>query len=254
MAEKDILWSASPEQLAEGYIYDEESETYNCLICQASFVRGVIYPIEGVLNEAERAIQQHIVAEHSSMFEYLINMNKRYTGLTDNQQAILKCFWQGLSDQEIVKKLGLGSASTVRNYRFKLREREKQAKIFLSIMSLIEDRAKRDDGQEFVPIHRRATMIDDRYAITEEEREKVLKTFFQADTGELLKFPSREKRKIIVLQKIVADFKEDCTYSEKEVNDVIIRRYSDYVTIRRYLIEYGFMDRSKDGSSYWRTV
>ncbi len=27
--------------------------------------------------------------------------------------------------------------------------------------------------------------------------------------------------------------------------------YHDYVMIRRYLIEYGFLDRHRDGSAYW---
>ena len=27
--------------------------------------------------------------------------------------------------------------------------------------------------------------------------------------------------------------------------------YEDYVHIRRYLIEYGFLDRKADGSAYW---
>jgi hypothetical protein len=27
--------------------------------------------------------------------------------------------------------------------------------------------------------------------------------------------------------------------------------YDDYVTVRRYLIEYGFLDRKDDGSQYW---
>ncbi|WP_236719720.1 DUF2087 domain-containing protein [Neobacillus mesonae] len=27
--------------------------------------------------------------------------------------------------------------------------------------------------------------------------------------------------------------------------------YADFATIRRYLIEYGFMDRSKDCMKYW---
>ena len=40
-------------------------------------------------------------------------------------------------------------------------------------------------------------------------------------------------------------------YSEKEINRVLKRIYEDYVTIRRALIQYGFLDRSKDCSEYW---
>jgi len=34
------------------------------------------------------------------------------------------------------------------------------------------------------------------------------------------------------------------------VNEIIKSLIDDYVTVRRYLIEYGFMDRNKDGSEY----
>jgi len=35
------------------------------------------------------------------------------------------------------------------------------------------------------------------------------------------------------------------------VNEIIKNRYPDFVTIRRYLIEYGFMERKPNGSEYW---
>ncbi|MNW69193.1 hypothetical protein D3C74_481460 [compost metagenome] len=40
-------------------------------------------------------------------------------------------------------------------------------------------------------------------------------------------------------------------YSEKEVNEILRTVDSDYATLRRYLIEYGFIDRKDDGSLYW---
>ena len=40
-------------------------------------------------------------------------------------------------------------------------------------------------------------------------------------------------------------------YGEKEVNQILKMVYEDYVTLRRYLIEYGFLDRKPDGSQYW---
>ena len=38
---------------------------------------------------------------------------------------------------------------------------------------------------------------------------------------------------------------------QKKLNEIIQPIYEDYVQIRRYLIEYGFMDRKEDGSAYW---
>ncbi|MMZ69439.1 hypothetical protein D1872_322810 [compost metagenome] len=40
-------------------------------------------------------------------------------------------------------------------------------------------------------------------------------------------------------------------YTEKEVNGILRTADTDYVTLRRYLIEYGFLDRKDDGSMYW---
>lgn len=37
----------------------------------------------------------------------------------------------------------------------------------------------------------------------------------------------------------------------KEINRVLKRIFEDYATIRRALIEYGFIDRSNDCTKYW---
>jgi hypothetical protein len=55
-----------------------------------------------------------------------------------------------------------------------------------------------------------------------------------------------------VLRKIAQQFKEGRQYSEKEVNRVLMRIYEDHVLLRRYLIEYGFLDRTRDGAIYMR--
>ncbi|KXG74201.1 DUF2087 domain-containing protein [Thermotalea metallivorans] len=246
----EMFWKATVEEIKQGYVYDEKRDAFSCLLCGEVFFRGIIYPFENVLYEAERAAKKHIYDCHGSVFQYLINMNKRYTGLTEHQKELLEHFYQGLSDKEITQVLGSGSTSTIRNHRFKLKEREKQAKVFLAIMGLIEDGVQPEE--KLIPIHKGATMVDERYVITEKERQDILKTYFQGPKGEHLSlFPSKEKRKIVVLQHIIKQFDAHKKYSEKEVNETLKHIYEDYVTIRRYLIEYGFMDRSQDGSLYW---
>lgn len=246
----ELFWSASIDDIKKGYIYDFLSEEYICLICGKSYAKGVIYPDGNILLEAERAIREHILKEHSSTFEFLLNMDRKVTGLSDVQRSMLDYFYMGMGDNDIAAKVG-GSASTIRNHRFTLRQKEKQAKIFIALMELLEEK-KLDKKQAFIPIHRAATMIDDRYAITEEENEKILKLYFPEELGGGLKeFPKKEKRKIIILKHIIKSFDAGRKYTEKEVNSILEEIYSDYVTIRRYLIEYGFMDRERDGSWYW---
>lgn len=95
-------------------------------------------------------------------------------------------------------------------------------------------------------------MIDERFAITEQENEQVLKTYFkEGPDGPLSSFPIKQKRKLIILRHIARLFSPGKRYSEPEVNEILKRIYPDHVTIRRYLIEYGFLDRLVDGSAYW---
>lgn len=55
----------------------------------------------------------------------------------------------------------------------------------------------------------------------------------------------------LALRKIAAVFQDGQTYTEKEVNQMLKGVYEDYATVRRHLIEYGFLDRKRDGSQYW---
>jgi len=69
--------------------------------------------------------------------------------------------------------------------------------------------------------------------------------------GVLKSYPSREKKKIIVLEEIMKKFESSAIYSEKEINEILKAVYDDFATIRRALIEYGFLSRSNDCRSYW---
>ncbi|SET54377.1 transcriptional regulator [Oceanobacillus limi] len=249
MANEAKFWNASIEELTKGYIYDSQLEVFTCLICGEYYRKGIIYPNGEVLYEAKLAMKHHVQEAHQSMFEYLMNMPKKYTGLSDLQKEILTYFKQGLTDKEIARNVDAGSTSTIRTHRFKLREKEKQARVFLAIMELLKQEEYTD---ELISIHKGATMVDERYAITNAEKEKVLATYFkQGVNGPLESFPSKEKRKIIILQQIITNFDTTKKYTELEVNEILKSTFDDFVTLRRYLIEYGFMNRSKDGSSYW---
>lgn len=244
----DLFWNASLEELKNGYVEDEKD--YICLLCGKKIEKGVIYPEGGVLYEARRYIRIHIEQLHGSVFEYLIHLDKKITGLTDHQNSLLRLFYQGKSDTEVQKEMDIGSASTIRNHRFVLKEKERQAKVFLIMMELLKE--KDNHAPAFLNFHQTAKMVDDRYNITQDEREDILKKQFpQGVEGPLKNFSLKEKQKLVVLQEIAKRFQRDRTYSEKEVNQVLIPVYEDYVTVRRYLIEYGFLDRKADGSQYW---
>ncbi|MDI2587364.1 DUF2087 domain-containing protein [Psychrobacillus sp. NEAU-3TGS] len=248
MENNELLWNANIEQLKAGYI--DEKEAFACLVCGTKVEKGIIYPYQSVLLEAERFMKLHLEQEHGSMFQYLIGLNKKLTGLTDHQNSLLRLFYEGKSDAEIQTELNIGSSSTIRNHRFVLKEKERQAKIFLTLMELLKE--KDDHAPAFLPLHKNATMVDDRYNITKEEQEEVEKKFFlKGVNGPLVKFPKKEKQKLATLRVIIKRFEQEKTYSEKEINEVLKNVYADFVTLRRYLIEYGFLDRKDDGSEYW---
>ena len=248
----EIFWSAPLSDLKKGYLYEPPSREFICLICGARFTKGQIYDLNGLLYEAEKATQIHLNTAHSSMFQYLIDMDKKYTGLTEHQKSLVSLFHQGLHDKEIATRMDGVSLSTVRNHRFALREKMKQAKVFLAIMELLETKMQSQPNEKFIEIPRSARMVDERFAITAAENEEMIKRYFpESPDGPLSEFPAKEKRKVIIIKHLAKRFDPDRKYTEKEVNAILKKAYHDYVTLRRYLIEYGFLDRQPDGSSYW---
>jgi len=244
----DVFWNADIEELKQGYT--EEENHYLCLLCSKKIEKGIIYQDSGILYEAEKYMKVHIEQTHDSVFDYLIQLDKKLTGLTEHQNHLLRLFYQGKSDTDIQKETGIGSASTIRNHRFVLKEKERQAKLFLVMMELLKE--KDQHAPSFLPLHKTAKMVDERYNITEDEMEKTLKKYFpEGIDGPLKKFPLKEKQKLVVLREIVKRFSPNKEYTEKEINEVLTAIYPDYVVLRRYLIEYGFIDRKSDGSSYW---
>ncbi len=245
----DLFWDASIEELERGYIC--QNDTFICLICGEHFEKGIIYREGDQFYEAEKFMQLHVAAKHQSAFDYLVGLDKKYTGLSDVQKEYITNAYQRLSDREIAKEMGCGE-SAVRNQRFKLREKAHQAKILLALSHLagLTENKTESAHEKLIPVHKSATMVDLRYAVTQEECRKIESNYFD-DTGRLKELPSKEKKKIVVLRKIAENFSREKKYSEAEVNRLLERIYGDYATLRRELIEYGFMDRTTNGSSYW---
>lgn len=246
----EIFWNSSPQELQQGYLYDEASDTYICLICGEKVRSGIIYPHEGTLYEARSFIAVHIAAAHGSVLEFLLQLDKKLTGLTDHQRNLIRLFAGGRSDQEVARELEAGSVSTIRNHRFLLREKHKQALIFYTIMQELEKRLAA--GDRFIDIPRSTRSVDERFAVTEQEREKIISAHFkQGSSGPLASFPSREKQRVVILRHILRYFEHNKQYSEAEINNILKPLYHDYLLLRRLLIDYGFLSRKRDGSAYW---
>lgn len=244
-----ILNEWTVEQIKAGYRMRTDG-AYECGICGKIFQNGEIYLIDGHFYNHHRAVQLHVQA-HGGVFERLMSMDKKYTTLTENQAQLMHMMQMGMSDAQIAAALGV-AASTVRHQRFMFREKAKQAKAYLALFDLSIGSATPASDRN-IPIHPTATMVDDRYQITKSEEDSVLRTHFSSLTPPVLhSFPSKEKKKITVLRRIVTIFEQGKAYTELEVNAKLKEVYNDFATIRRYLIEYGFMQRSMDGKQYTR--
>lgn len=247
----ELFWSANIEEVKKGYI--ETEDEYICIICEESFKKGRIYEKNSEFYDARKTTELHIGERHESMLNYLIGMNSTFTGVSEVQRELITLIAQGLSDKEIALKLGVAQ-STIRNHRFKLREKEKQARLFLAMMDLLSKttniKINKLEDDIIWDAHKTATTIDDRYNITDKEEKETIKNYFD-ENGALKNLPAREKKKIIVLKEIIKNFTKGKKYSEKEINRVIKRINEDYATLRRALVEYGFIERLNDCSSYW---
>lgn len=253
MTVSDLFWQAPLHDIKQGYVYQAGNDEYVCLICGKQIDNGLIYAHGDQLYEAKKYITVHIQQAHQSMFHVLLNLDKKLTGLTDHQRSILELFYAGVTDQEAAKSLNMGSASTIRNHRFNLRERQKQAKVFLAIMELLSENAS--PKQSYVAFPATVKQTDDRFVITEQENAKILAAHFQKGPhGPLASYPLKEKKRLAIIRHLSARFTTGRTYSEKEVNEILQPVYEDYALLRRHLIDYGFMNRTPDGSSYWITV
>lgn len=249
MSNRDLL-DAGVADIARGY--RQEGDSWVCLLCGEAFENGVVYMLGDRQYEASRAVREHIRSAHEPVFRHLLATQREHAGLTERQAEILSLMFDGNGDKAIAERLtGSDNTSSVRNLRFQLKEREKQAKAYLALMEAF--RAERRDakaaGSAAVPPPSGAMLADERFAITEQERYAVLKAYFNAD-GSLRDFPVREKRKVIVLMELAKRFEKGREYTEKEVNERIAWR--DFATVRRYLVEYGFLGRDADCGRYWR--
>jgi ArsR family transcriptional regulator len=81
-------------------------------------------------------------------------------------------------------------------------------------------------------------------------RQKVLSTFVRR--GRLAGIPAQHKKRRIILEKLVQEFEPDRTYTEREVNQILVDWHDDVAALRRGLIEHRLMQRDSD--LYWRVA
>ena len=82
-----------------------------------------------------------------------------------------------------------------------------------------------------------------------EEAKKVLYTY--TSNGRLQQIPKKQKKLLVILRWLATFFQPGERYSEEEVSNILAGVHDDYASLRRYLVEYGFMHRERGGGDYW---
>jgi len=72
--------------------------------------------------------------------------------------------------------------------------------------------------------------------------------------GRLKTIPTQRKKLEAILRYVVKAFEMDKHYSEKQVNAILSRYHDDTASLRREMIGVGLMQRTDDGTEYWRVV
>lgn len=200
---EELIRNAGKEDFKRGYVWNCKNAQFICLICGQN------------IGDNDTHASAHII-KHGSSIERLLLLDKKYTGLTEIQKEFLTMISNKYTDKEIASKLACAE-STVRNMRFALRERARQARAFLAIMELVD---------EEIPI--------------------------AVQPPKLRVFPAREGKRKALLPRFAALFEPNREYTEIEVKKIIKTIYEDDATIRRYLVDYGYLKRNTNGSKYYK--
>lgn len=243
---------ASVEDIKNGFRQEPSTQNFVCLYCGRVFEEGVIYSLDDLQVVAQKAAKSHVEKEHGGAFAALLELGPQRTGVSEAQEAVLRRIYAGQSDREIAAALGGKSESTVRNHRFQFRKRRKEAKLFLALMEMLEVRD--DEAPRFIDFHADIPNPDDRVIVTTDESKRILRKHFSEEGGlRLLSFPGKQKAKLIVLNRLAELFEKGRTYTEAEIDSQLVAAGDESREIRRYLVDYGFLSRKRDGSAYWRT-
>lgn len=84
-----------------------------------------------------------------------------------------------------------------------------------------------------------------------EDDKKVLRDY--TAEGRLTQIPVKQKKLLVILNWLDTLFEESRFYTEAEVNEIIGAVHHDYVTLRRCMIDFGYLRRERGGGQYWKS-
>lgn len=228
-------------ELQRGWTVVDQQPT--CLYCEHR------WPAE----TSAATLQAHLDQVHGGPITALIDLDSRYNTLTAKQRDLLKAFATGVKDRELAEQTGV-TAATIRHQKFTFREKAKQAKLYLATYQAVF--AQTDPHERLLDVPQHPQDPDDRWLITEDQAAKTLQRYFDFsnDPIQLKRWPKKQKAVIVVLTRIVEEIPAHQQFTEPQINAYLRPIYFDYTMVRRFLIEYHFLQRTPDGTAYWRIV
>ena len=125
MESRNELFSADTEELKKGC--RENDKEMKCLICGETYEKGEIFHFEGRYFDAGKRMKLHLEKNMDPCS--ISSLNPALQAFRKYKAPSWQRWQRGLSDKEIAARQQIAQ-STVRNHRFKLREKERQARVF----------------------------------------------------------------------------------------------------------------------------
>jgi|GEM_PF-254481 len=162
-----------------------------------------------------------------------------------------------LAAQEIIAQLGLSQSSVSRHLKqlnavgYICERRGNGANKIYSLSTLNLDLTLRALEQLLVGDY---TPADDQPADANSALPQEIKRLLDAQ-GRVVRWPSKQRERMPVLDYLASLFEPGRFYSEREVNAILIAHilFEDFVTLRRELYDYHLLNRERNGARYWRT-
>ena len=105
-----------------------------------------------------------------------------------------------------------------------------------------------EEGFRHAAIETRPDRGDEIPSDVPDEAARVLRPFLRK--RRLLSIPAQHAKRLLVLDLLAQDFEPGRRYDERTVNTVLRRWHEDAASLRRYLVDEGFLDRQ--AGQYWR--
>lgn len=89
-------------------------------------------------------------------------------------------------------------------------------------------------------------------SFNEQDRAQLREMTFNGKLEQLPNLRHKRYKVTLVMRWLASMFAHDTQYTEKEVNTILKTAHEDFASLRRYMVDMGYLQRSRDGAQYWR--